>query len=236
MCYQEKNAEMAPLQPSHLDKMQKMLLSDDAKSFAKHSFEAWTRNLTPHLPLLSMFVAMYESLQKEDYGVLFEHKLVRVPLSIIGQDKIRYRTPIVSLLHEAVLSARMSDLSVDNFSRVIKSEYNICVLFLCSCGVVMGKCNDVANFYGSTDHCRMDILRSAIDADGNPVKEVKSWQDLPFTNMDLHISGGDLRLLKRIEELNKIASMAKADDLLFIDRELERFVQTAQASMTLRMS
>lgn len=87
--------------------------------FAKITFDAWTKHLVPHLTILPMFVAMYESWQNKDFGVLRDFNLVRVPLSIIGKDKVRYRTPIIDLLHEAVLSANMSELSVETFKRAI---------------------------------------------------------------------------------------------------------------------
>ncbi len=204
MCYQPEEvhkSRMSPLSPGHLEAIKK-IVSPGAAQIAEIVYKAWTKSLTPHMPILPMFTAMFEAYQSKDFGVLAKYKLVRIPLSIIGVDQVRYRTPIVSLLHETVLSANMADLSRMYLKNMLKRQ-NICILFLCSCGVVMGDCKDVIDFYGSEDHQKMDRLRSAIDANGNPVVEVNDFEKIP-NNMDLHQNGADLRLLLRVERLTDI--------------------------------
>ena len=231
MCYQCElesgiNLQMAALNQHHLKKIQEVTDTETA-IFAEKVFKAWTKSLRPHLPLLPMFVAMFEALRNKDYGVLGKHKLIRVPLSIIGDDKVRYRLPIVSLLHETILSANMSDISKDYFRQSLNNE-GLCVLFMCSCGVVLGKCRDINNFYGSHDHLAMDKLRSAIDAQGNPVREVSSWDSIPLHNMDIHANGAERRLFDRIIQLTEIASYAQVNKMAWVDEEISRFVQIAQ--------
>lgn len=230
MCYECESGKidlkMTALNGNHLKRVQSVV-DKETSTFALKTFKAWTKSLQPHLPLLPMFVAMFEALKNEDYGVLAEHNLIRVPLSIIGADKVRYRLPVVSLLHETVLSANMSDVSREYF-RGSLAQQGLCVLFMCSCGVVLGKCRDIKNFYGSEHHLSMDKLRSAIDAQGNPVREVDSWDDIPFYNMDIHSNGAERRLFDRIMELIQIASAAAPEEMSWIDNEIARFVSLAQ--------
>jgi hypothetical protein len=230
MCYQCEepggNLQMTALNRHHLKKIQG-LVDPETAIFTEKTFKAWTKALRPHLPLLPMFVAMFEALKAKDYGVLGKHKLIRVPLSIIGADKVRYRPPIVSLLHEAILSANMSDISKDYFKQSL-AEKGLCVLFMCSCGVVMGKCRDIQNFYGSANHLAMDKLRSAIDAEGNLVREVQYWNEIPLHNMDIHANGAERRLFDRIAELTETASQSSVENMSWVNEEIARFVQIAQ--------
>ena len=167
---------MAGLHAGHLDTLMPRLMWE-MRPVARDLFQAMTENLNPHLPALPAFVAMAEALQNGDFGVLGEHRLIRLPLSIIGTDKVRYRTEMVEWLHETVLSLRMSDITVEAIHSALRPQ-GLCVLFLCSCGVVMGRCEDVKAYYGTDGHRRMDRLRSAIDAAGNPVESVQSFDDI----------------------------------------------------------
>jgi hypothetical protein len=191
-------------------------------------YAALIENLNPHLPTLSALVAMTEALKNEDFGVLGGHKLVRLPLSIIGTDKVRYRSEVVEWLHESILSLRMSDITVDALRRVLAPR-GLCIFFLCSCGVVMGRSADVRAYYGSDEHRRMDRLRSAIDAAGNPVVSVNSLDDIRPLTMDLHQNGAEVRLFARIEELTRLAAVAGHTNYLWIDAELQHFTSQAQS-------
>ena len=224
MCYKCEHPEMAGVHDGHLAPLTAAAPEVANITHAMHT--ALSTHLNPHLPALTALVAMVESLKRRDFGVLGEHRLVRLPLSIIGADKVRYRTPIVEHLHESILSLRMSDLTVETLRRALK-PYGACVLFLCSCGVVVGQCTDVHAYYGSDEHARMDRLRSAIDADANPVVQVDSFDEIAVQTMDLHANGAEHRLFARIEELTRIASVAGYPTYPWLDAELERFVQTA---------
>lgn len=226
MCYKCENPEMAGLHAGHLP-----LLSEAAPQVVNVTnslYSALTENLNPHLPALPAFVAMAEALQNGDFGVLGEHRLVRLPLSIIGTDKVRYRTEVVEWLHETILSLRMSDITVEAIRSALR-PHGLCILFLCSCGVVMGRCEDVRAYYGSEEHRRMDRLRSAIDAAGNPVESVQSFNDIMVPTMDLHQNGAEARLFARIEELTRLASAAGYQDHHWLDAELEHFTNQAHS-------
>lgn len=229
MCYMGKNPEMAPLQPGHLHALQTFLTQEQGEheqelvKFSQTVFQGWTEFLNPHLPIMAIFVAMYDSWLKQDFGILSDYRLIRLPLSVIGSDKIRYRTPIISFLHETVLSARMSDLAVEKFAH-LAAKHGLCILYMCSCGIVMGSCQDVARFKNSDLHQNMDRLRSAIDAEGHPVKEV-SWADLSEPNMDLHPGGSELRMFQRVEELLLASLSAKTVCLEdWIDNQLQTMI------------
>lgn len=224
MCYKCENPEMAGLHAGHLPLL--TAASPAVASVTKALYTALTENLNPHLPALPAFVAMIEALQKKDFGVLGEHQLVRLPLSIIGTDKVRYRTQVMEWLHETVLSMRMSDITIEAIRQALR-PHGLCVLFLCSCGVVMGRCKDVRMYYGSEEHRRMDRLRSAIDAAGNPVVSVSSFDDIPVATMDLHKNGAEMQLFSRIEELTRLAAVARHADYHWVDAELAHFIDQA---------
>lgn len=222
MCYKCDNPEMAGLHAGHLPLLQEAM--PNHTGLAADLFQALTATLNPHLPILPAFLAMAEAVEREDFGVLEAHRLVRLPLSIIGTDKVRYRTEMVEYLHETILSARMSEITMEAVRKALR-PHGLCILFLCSCGVVMGKCPDVRAYYGSDAHIRMDRLRSAIDATGNPVREIGSFTDIMVPTMDLHQNGAEERLFARTSELTKIASQAGHTDYDWIERELRAFTE-----------
>lgn len=224
MCYDKQNPEMAGLHSGHRDILQQAV--PEMNVITGDLYNALTKNLNPHLPALPALMAMAEALKNEDYGVLGEHRLVRLPLSIIGTDLVRYRTPVVSWLHETILSLRMSDITIDTLRAALR-PHGLCVQFLCSCGVVMGRCEDVRGYYGTDEHRRMDRLRSAVDAAGNPVFELESLEDVLVPTMDLHTNGAEHRLFTRIEELTTLAAKADGADYSWIGAEMEHFVQVA---------
>lgn len=224
MCNKCEKPEMTGVHEGHLLILQKE--APQVSGITRDVHEALTENLNPHLPALTAFVAMAEALSNKDFGVLSDQKLVRLPLSVIGTDKVRYRTPIIDLLHESILSLRMSDLTIEAIRNVLR-PHGLCVLFLCSCGVVMGRCEDVHKYYGSDLHKRMDRLRSAIDAEANPVVCVESFEDITVPTMDLHSNGSEERLFTRIEELTQEAAQVGHQNYKWIDTELNNFVSIA---------
>jgi hypothetical protein len=214
----QQNRLMVGLTEEHAEKLMERFPED--APFIRAIAGALTKALVPHLPILPMFLAMRHFLEQERFGVLTDHRLIRVPLSIIPGNRKRYRAPIVSLLHEAVLSFRMSECTVNAVSEALK-PFGICVLYLCSCGVVMGRCSDVAAFRGTRAHLQMDRLRSAIDAEGNPVVEVRSWDDIPMPNMDIAANRAEIDMFEAISDLSLLAASAQApafpwiEDLLY---------------------
>jgi hypothetical protein len=226
MCYKCDNPEMAGLHAGHLPLLQGAMPKQSA--LTADLFKALTTALNPHLPILPALLAMAEAVESEDFGVLEESKLVRLPLSIIGTDKVRYRTEQVEHLHETVLSARMSEITMEAVRKALR-PHGLCILFLCSCGVVMGRCTDVRAYYGSDAHVRMDRLRSAIDAAGNSVKTIDAFADILVPTMDLHQNGAEERLFARIKELTEIASQAGHTGYDWIDAELQHFTNNAQS-------
>jgi hypothetical protein len=203
---------------------------DDAR-FIYALTGALTKALTPHLLILPMFLAMKHFLDQEKFGVLTDHRLVRVPLSIIPADRKRYRTPIVSLLHETVLSFRMSEYTVNAVSEALK-PFGVCVLYLCSCGVVMGRCHDVAAFRGTPAHLQMDRVRSAIDAEGNPVIEVRSWDAIPMPNMDIAANGSEIAMFESISDMTLLAASAEAPEYPWIGSLLDQYIGRANLAVT----
>jgi len=227
MCYTDHKPEMAGLHQAHLPLVQSQRVSDESQEITNGIYRALTRYLHPHLPAFTGLVAMAESVLGGDYGVLSKYKLVRLPLSIIGTDKVRYRTETVTWLHESILSMRMSEITVHALRREL-NKHGLCVMFLCTCGVVMGRCKDIKTFYGSNDHKRMDLVRSAVDASGNPVKVINSFEDIPVSTMDLCINHAEDRMFERIQNLTEIASEAGHRDYSWINGELNRFIKIAQ--------
>ena len=226
MCYKCETPEMAGLHAGHLSILSGRSSSSSVYKITQDLYAALTTDLNPRLPALTALMAMAEKVRQGDYGVLSEHHLVRLPLSIIGTDKVRYRTQMVEWLHETILSLRMSDITVEAIRSALR-PHGLCVLFLCSCGGGMGHCEDVRAYYGSAEHRRMDRLRSAIDAAGNPVESVRSFDDITVPTMDLHQNGAEARLFARIEELTKLASAAGHRDYPLLGAELQHFISQA---------
>lgn len=232
MCNDERIPEMTGLHADHAK-----IIADfygdqqQVRQIVQDLHRALTRDLYPHLPVLPGLAAMIESLQRQDFGVLEDFQLVRMPLSIVGADLVRYRTPVVSWLHESVLSFRMSDLAVDALRQALK-PHGLCVLFLCSCGVVVGRCDHVLRFYKSAVHREMDQLRSAIDADGHPVREVAYLTDIPVSTMDLSANGAEARMLQRIEDLTRFATLAGAREQRWVPGALKKFIARADSRTT----
>ncbi len=229
MCYKCEDPEMAGLHAGHLTLLQGAVPNQAA--LAANLFSALTNTLNPHLPLLPALLAMAEAVGQEDYGVLGQHRLIRLPLSIIGTNKVRYRTQMVEYLHETILSARMSEITMEAVRKVLR-QHGLCILFLCSCGVVMGKCPDVRAYYGSDAHVRIDRLRSAIDAAGNPMQEIRSFSDIMVPTMDLHENGAEERLFARVSELTRTASLAGHADYDWIEQELQEFIGRTRSLLT----
>jgi len=227
MCYIDDKNEMAGLHLGHLSLIQSQLIRDESRTITDGIFRALTKNLNPHLPAFTGLVAMVESVLRKDYGVLGKYKLVRLPLSIIGMDKVRYRTETVNWLHESILSMNMSDITTQSLRKEL-NRHGICIMFLCTCGVVMGRCEDVKAFYGSNDHKRMDKVRSAIDASMNPVEVINSFKDIPVPTMDLCKNGSENRMFERIKYLTEIASEAGHQDYSWIKDDLDYFINIAQ--------
>lgn len=225
MCIEDIDPEMAGLHEGHVS-----ILKSAAPGLGELTdqlFDALTNSLTPHLPVLPALMAMAEAVQNRDFGVLGEHRLVRLPLSVIGSDANRYRTPVVGWLHESILSFRMAELTINAVKETLRPR-GLCVLFLCSCGVVMGRCADIWSFYNGETHQRMDRLRSSIDAAGNPVVRVSSFDEIVVPTMDLSQNGAEVRLFDRIEELTRKAAQAGHANFSWIEQELNDFVTAAQ--------
>ena len=226
MCYQEKHPFMAGL--SH--ESGKTLASMTTKpTLAEELTSVMLKTLNPHNPVLAALVAMAEQVETQDFGVLREHNLVRLPLSLIGENKVRYRTPIVEMLHESILSFNMSDITKENVKEVLQ-KHGYCLLFLCSCGVVMGTCRDIKKFYGSEDHITMDQLRSAIDAEGNPVEFIDSLRDIPVQTMDLSADGAEDRLFSRISEMLETMTLFVQSPSYNISDDLDKFIKKASST------
>lgn len=226
MCVEVKDPKMTGLHEKHLITLQEAV--PKLKDVTADLYSALTADINPHLPTLTSLIAMVEALRNEDYGVLGEHRLVRMPLSIIGQDLVRYRPPIVTMLHESILSLRMSDITIENIDKALK-PHELCILFLCSCGVVMGHCDDVHAFYGSDDHRRMDRLRSAIDAAGSAVREIASFDDIRVPTMDMHENGSERRMFYRISELTTLAAGAGYAIYDWLDQEFQHFLEKTKS-------
>ena len=230
MCYDDKILEMAGLHDGHRDLLQDII--PEMKGMIGELHDALTENLNPHLPALPALIAMVEATIRQDHGVLGAHRLVRLPLSIVGSDKVRYRTPAVSWLHETILSVRMSDITIEQVRKVLK-KHGLCMFFMCSCGVVMGYCEEVHRYYGSGDHRDMDRLRSGIDSSGNPVKEIPDLESIPVLTMDLHENGAEKRLFHRIEKLTKLATKAGSMNPTGLDEALMDRIRVAHPEKTL---
>ncbi|PID83596.1 hypothetical protein CSB11_00445 [Candidatus Campbellbacteria bacterium] len=221
MCNKCKSKEYAGLHKGHLKEANKVF--PNQKDFNKKLFDAMTKFLNPHHSFYSSLLAVRQKLEQKDFGILQQWNLVRLPLSIIGSNKVRYRTPVVENLHESILSGHMSDLMKNEIDKVLKL-FDLKLVYLCCCGVVLGKSEDIDDYYGSTEHINLELLRSAIDAEGNPVVSISDFSKIEVLTMDLHVNDAENRLFSDIEFAIKQFSKAGFPDY-DLESDLNFFIQ-----------
>ncbi len=225
MCSTYEALAMTGLTEDHVSILQQA--SPENAQLVQELFDAINMSLRPHLPVLPGLIAAVEAVQNNDYGILSQNQLVRLPLSIVGVNGTRYPTQTVSWLHDSFLPFNMSQYTVSEVRKTLQ-KHGLCILFLCSCGVVIGKCQYVSGYYGSPDHTRMDRLRSAVDSTGKPIQPVDDFSEIPVKTMDLHQNGAEERLYNRIEELLYLLTVTPATaDSLWIENELAYFASKA---------
>ena len=80
-------------------------------------------------------------------------------------------------LHEATLTARMSEIAMDVLREALH-KHDLDMLFLCCCGLVIGKRDRIDEFYGSQDHVERDRVRSFFDTEATGITMTDSINDL----------------------------------------------------------
>jgi hypothetical protein len=213
----------AGLSPQHRD----LIISEmpEQAEILRDLYGTMTAHLAPKLPVFALFAAMIEQHNQGDFGVLADFALVRAPLSLVDEHRNRWRTPILEVLHECVLSFRMSELTIGAVQKALH-RHNLAVTFLCSCGTTIGTQAASTSFFGSDVHREMDMLRSAIDAEGNPVIHAANWQGVPRT-MDIAANKAETRLLERVGHLCLLACQVEPPRYPGIESTLKAFMERA---------
>lgn len=221
MCTTCDELERAGLHAGHLERMK--AVSSVNPELLNDVFMALTDHLQPRLPTFAAIIAMLEASDAGDLGLFAEYGVVWMPLSVVGANGTRYRTPTLERLHDSVLPLRMADATIDLLRSALQ-KHGLDITFLCCCGGSIGPIDDIAAFRSSDLRKRRDHLRSAIDAKGNPVVSVSTLDDIPVATMDLHDNGAEYRLLERISTLLTLLRTAGHPAYDWVDGELAQFI------------
>lgn len=196
MCNDEKNPRLAPLTASHKDYLVGKF--PHQKKFLEAAYDAVTQKLHPGFNVLVLLAVMYERLNQGTYGIMKDFSAVRFPLSLVGVDNVRYRTPVMKDLHETILSLNMASKNM-HLLDVAMGKLGLKVLMTCSCGVVLIPLDSAEVFYISTLLEDMDNYRSVLDRFGYPVQYVEGIGNIPCLTVDA--TQEDKTIFQDVEEL-----------------------------------
>jgi len=224
MCNDEKNPRLEPLTRQHLEYLKEKFPSQ--QEFLESVFNAITFNLNPGLNILALMSVMYQRFNEGKYGILKQFNAVRFPLSLVGVDNIRYRTPIMKELHETVLSFNMGSKNV-NMLNVALEKLGIKVAMTCSCGVVLLAKEKSENFYSSQLLMDMDNYRSVLDRFGYPVKYVSGLGDIPCLTVDA--TEQDKDIFEQVDQLvEDMLQNVQVDQIEYFD---ERGIEASKSEL-----
>lgn len=181
MCQDMYLPRLGPLEAGHVGVVGNLVPAQ--RSFAADVYRALTAHLNPALNLLPTLVVMKEWLEQGRLGLLAAHKVVRIPLSIVDDAGTRHRPPLVCELHEAWLSFAMAAKNCLLLDRVV-ANHGLAFARTCSCGLIMGRPQDVADFMASETLAMLDSYRSSLDRRGMPVFPTL-FEDLPERTIDM---------------------------------------------------
>ena len=161
--------------------------------------------ISTQLPFIATLGVAVNKLRNGYSGFLGEN-LVCTPFTSCGTDGVRYRTKIMELLHEAFLTARMSELGMDSLREALQ-KHGMDIIFLCCCGTVLGEKEEIKAFRNSEEHRAWDYVRSRFSAQPTPLKYIRSLGDLEGMQMlDLSASGAEKGLFREIDRtINHLA-------------------------------
>jgi hypothetical protein len=149
---------------------------------------------------------MKQWLEDGRYGLLEHLRAVRVPLSIVGEDEVRYRPPITEEQHEGWLSFFMAEKNVMWLSEAL-AGHGLRLYRNCSCGISLVRIQDFDRFQTDQLLQTMDNYRSSLDRLGHPVVELPDLRVPP--NIDVTVS--ELEMLYLIDIMVDKASQVPFD-------------------------
>lgn len=229
MCAVDQHPSMVLLNESHRQRMHD-ILSDEEVGIADDIFEGLTDYLNPHLIVFPALVAMTSAWLRKDFGIFEDYEIVWLPLSIVDHSGTRYRTLTMEQLHDAVLSARMSDLMIQSLRQKC-SLHGLHIHFLCSCGVMLGSIESIRAYNGSRDHVLRDKTRSALDALGYPIKTISNLNEIPSPTIDIHPNNAEMRLFEDINHKTlKLTDIIVVPPYSMIERNIEYLLEAVHSS------
>ena len=175
MCAETKRAEMQRTEDVHVAMLARDM--NYAEEVIHDVYAAMRNHISVRLPFMVALSVAIGFHQLSNYSGVLGRGLVYVPLSIFGDDGQRFRIPIMNDLHEATLTARMSEIAMDVLREALH-KHDLDMLFLCCCGLVIGKRDRIDEFYGSQDHVERDRVRSFFDTEATGITMTDSINDL----------------------------------------------------------
>ena len=233
MCAADKRPEMQRAESVHTTMLtQHMSQAAEPIHDALTAVSSYVSVRLPFAVALSVAIDFY---QRDNYSGVLGDGLVYIPLSLFADDGERFRIPVMEDLHEAVLTARMSEVAIEALQKALH-KHDMGVIFLCCCGLVVGQRDRIEEFYGSKDHVERDRIRSFFDAESTSISIVKSIDILRkegIMSPDFsQTSYSEDRLFESIESMLEKAKQISPPnpDIAIMQNQLTAVVERAQAA------
>jgi hypothetical protein len=188
MCNANFNPRLAPVTAMQAKELKSLYPAQS--SFIEDVYKAMTDGLAPQTNLLVMFTLLRHQYQQRAQGILTEHKLLYVPLSIVAKTGeqlwTRFRPQAVKELHTSFLSFMMAETN-RNAVNAVCGKYRLAFGQGHCCGVLFGTPDAIKAYQQSELYRKRNFLRSAIESLAMPVEEV-SFEEISENNIDLGIA------------------------------------------------
>ena len=233
MCAVDKRFEMQRAENVHIVMLTRHM--NHATALIRDAFTAINNHISVRLPFAVAVSVAIDFHQRGNYSGVLGDGIVYIPLSLFADDGRRFRIPVMEDLHEAVLTARMSEIAMESLRKALR-EHDLDMIFLCCCGLVLGQRDKIEKFYGSEDHLERDRIRSFFDAESTDISIVKSIDVLRKKGVispDFsQVSDSEDRVFNRIELMLETAKKFSPPkpDIAIMTRRLANVAQRAQAA------
>ena len=214
MCTSVFQSFMARVNESHLGQM-RHLVPDETFEIVAEIFEEVDECISTPIPFITTIAVAVDACRKGFSGVLGDD-LVCIPFTTCDVYGARYRTPLMEILHETFLTARMSELAMDALRRVLH-KYDMDVCFLCCCGTVVGTREAIGAFYGSALHHTWDGLRSLYNSEPTPLESIDSFEELEGVQT-IDLRGAERGLFREIDRM--LTALAQNSQPTHLDHSL----------------
>lgn len=185
MCNQQFNPRLAPLTTKHAKELVHQFPNE--KLFISDMYSALTSTLTPQVNLLVMFTILFHQIKQGARGILGEHNVLYVPLSIVAKTGTttwtRFRPQPVQELHTAFLSFMMAETN-RNIALAVCKKYGVAFGQSHCCGVLFGEPEHITSYQSTVLYRMRNLFRSTLESLAMPVVNC-TFKEIPEETIDL---------------------------------------------------